>query len=87
MPHITALNIYPVKSCRGIALSNARLTETGFEHDREWLVTTPEDLGTQGDPWDTQADMLLAMLGAVSSLALLAPLQDNQIRALAARRP
>lgn len=42
MPHITALNIYPVKSCRGIALTQARLTETGFEHDREWLVTTPE---------------------------------------------
>ena len=42
MPHITALNIYPVKSCRGITLSQARLTETGFEHDREWMVTTPE---------------------------------------------
>ena len=42
MPHITALHIYPVKSCRGIALTQARLTETGFEHDREWLVTTPE---------------------------------------------
>jgi len=42
MPHITALNIYPVKSCRGIALTQARLTETGFEHDRAWLVTTPE---------------------------------------------
>jgi len=46
-----------------------------------------EFLGTQGDPWDTQADMLLAMLGAASSLALLAPLQDLQIRALAGRRP
>ncbi|MET0533199.1 MAG: MOSC N-terminal beta barrel domain-containing protein [Steroidobacter sp.] len=42
MPHITALNIYPVKSCRGIALTRARLTPTGFEHDREWMVTTPE---------------------------------------------
>ena len=42
MVHITALNIYPVKSCRGIALTQARITETGFEHDREWLVTTPE---------------------------------------------
>jgi uncharacterized protein len=42
MPHITALNIYPVKSCRGIALTQGRLTETGFEHDREWLITTPE---------------------------------------------
>ena len=42
MPHITALNVYPVKSCRGIALTQARLTEVGFEHDREWLITTPE---------------------------------------------
>nr|WP_298728930.1 MOSC N-terminal beta barrel domain-containing protein [uncultured Steroidobacter sp.] len=42
MIQITGLNIYPVKSCRGIALTRARLTETGFEHDREWLVITPE---------------------------------------------
>jgi uncharacterized protein YcbX len=42
MVQITGLNIYPIKSCRGIALKQARLTETGFEHDREWLVITPE---------------------------------------------
>jgi len=42
MVQVTELNIYPVKSCRGIALKQARLTETGFEHDREWLVITPE---------------------------------------------
>ena len=38
-----------------------------------------EFLGTQGDPWDTQADMFLAMLGAASALALLSRLQDRQI--------
>lgn len=42
MVQITELNIYPVKSCRGIRLTQARITETGFEHDREWLVVTPE---------------------------------------------
>jgi uncharacterized protein YcbX len=42
MVQITGLNIYPVKSCRGIALTRARITETGFAHDREWLVVTPE---------------------------------------------
>jgi uncharacterized protein YcbX len=42
MVQVTGLHIYPVKSCRGIALTQARLTETGFEHDREWLVITPE---------------------------------------------
>ena len=30
-----------------------------------------EFLGTQGDPWDTQADMFLAMLGAAIALATL----------------
>jgi uncharacterized protein YcbX len=38
MATITALNIYPVKSCRGIALERARITATGFDHDREWLI-------------------------------------------------
>jgi uncharacterized protein len=38
---VTGINIYPVKSCRGIALSRARLTRTGFEHDREWLIVQP----------------------------------------------
>jgi uncharacterized protein YcbX len=38
---ITALNIYPVKSCRGIALERARITSTGFTHDRQWLIVRP----------------------------------------------
>jgi putative membrane protein len=36
-------------------------------------------LGTQGDPWDTQSDMFMAMLGAIVALAALARLQDRQI--------
>jgi hypothetical protein len=42
MAQITALNIYPVKSCRGIALGSARITSMGFEHDREWLIVRPD---------------------------------------------
>ncbi len=38
MPTIQALNVYPVKSCRGITLEHARIAETGFEHDRQWLI-------------------------------------------------
>ena len=41
-----------------------------------------EFLGTQGDPWDTQADMFLALLGAGTSLVLLSSLQDHQIAKL-----
>jgi putative membrane protein len=36
-------------------------------------------LGTQGDPWDTQWDMFLALLGALSSLALLSRTHDRQL--------
>jgi uncharacterized protein len=35
---LAALTVYPVKSCRGIALAEARLTERGIEHDREWMI-------------------------------------------------
>jgi uncharacterized protein len=35
---ISALNIYPVKSCRGIALQSALVTATGLEFDREWML-------------------------------------------------
>jgi len=44
-------------------------------------------LGTQGDPWDTQADMFTAFLGALIGLALFARLQDRQIARLARARP
>lgn len=38
-----------------------------------------EFLGTQGDPWDTQSDMLLALIGASSALLLFSRLHDRQI--------
>ena len=42
MARITAINVYPVKGCRGIALESARVAVAGFEHDREWLITRPD---------------------------------------------
>ena len=38
---ISALNIYPVKSCRGVALDEAVLTSTGLAHDRHWMLVRP----------------------------------------------
>jgi putative membrane protein len=38
-------------------------------------------LGTQGDPWDTQWDMMLAGLGALTALASLGALHDRQLAA------
>jgi putative membrane protein len=41
-----------------------------------------EFLGTQGDPWDTQADMFCALIGAALALALLSRLHDRQLAGL-----
>jgi putative membrane protein len=43
-------------------------------------------LGTQGDQWDTQWDMFLALAGAVTSLALLSRVHDRHLDRLADRR-
>jgi putative membrane protein len=37
-------------------------------------------LGTQGYVWDTQSDMLLALVGATLALALLGRVHDGQLR-------
>ncbi len=45
-----------------------------------------EFLGSQGDPWDTQWDMLTCLVGSVVSVALLGRWHDRQITAVAAPR-
>jgi len=39
-------------------------------------------LGSQGDVWDTQSDMCLALIGAVTALLLLSALHDRALRNL-----
>jgi putative membrane protein len=52
----------------------------------EWLSavvggsSADDFLGTQGDVWDTQWDMLCAGIGAATSLLLLTRLHDRQLR-------
>jgi putative membrane protein len=43
-----------------------------------------EFLGTQGDPWDTQSDMFLALIGATAALLLLARMHDRALQRRAA---
>lgn len=41
-----------------------------------------EFLGTQGDPWDTQSDMFLALIGGSAALLAFSRLHDRQIALL-----
>jgi putative membrane protein len=41
-----------------------------------------EFLATQGDVWDTQADMFMALLGAIVALVFIRPWQDKQLASM-----
>jgi putative membrane protein len=51
----------------------------------EWFVaivsgqSAESFLGTQGDIWDTQTDMLYALIGAVCMVVFMSKIQDRQI--------
>ena len=51
----------------------------------EWAVAVAQGsaadafLGTQGDPWDTQSDMLCALIGAIAAQLLLARWHNRQM--------
>lgn len=45
---LSALHVYPVKSCAGVALPEALMIETGLEFDRAWMVVDEQgDFVTQ----------------------------------------
>lgn len=64
------------------------LAFSAFYEMIEWWVALiagqgAEDfLGTQGDPWDTQSDMLMALLGACVAVIGLSHVQNRQIACL-----
>lgn len=43
VPQISALHIYPVKSCAGIALEHMTIGRSGPELDRRWMVVSEDD--------------------------------------------
>ena len=71
---------------RGFMIISICLAFSAFYELIEWWVAilSGEDaqafLGTQGYIWDTQSDMALALIGAISSLLLLSQIHDNQLK-------
>lgn len=71
---------------RNIIIVSICLAFSAFYELIEWWVAlaSGEDaeafLGTQGYIWDTQSDMGLALLGAISALLLLSALHSKQLK-------
>ena len=82
---------------RGFWLAFAALTTamafSALYEILEWLWVAifypnegPEWLGMQGDPFDAQADMLMATLGGLLSTGVLRPWHDRSIDKLLRKR-
>jgi putative membrane protein len=78
----------PVKAGRWLMLyvTSICLAFSAFYEMIEWWVAiiSGEDavafLGTQGDPWDTQWDMFLALCGALAAQLLLGRIHDRSLK-------
>lgn len=42
--HISEINIYPIKSLKGISVDSALVEERGLQSDRRWMLTTPDGM-------------------------------------------
>lgn len=42
--HISEINIYPIKSLKGITLDSALVEPRGLQYDRRWMLTTPDGM-------------------------------------------
>ncbi len=73
---VSALNVYPVKSCAGIALNEAQLDARGIRFDRNWMFVNSEGkLLTQRD--DSRLALIRTRL-TQNALVLSAPKVPEQ---------
>jgi putative membrane protein len=86
---LTRVAHVPATRWRSVLVVCACLAFSAFYELIEWwaaLLTgeaANDFLGTQGDPWDTQWDMFLCLVGAIASLATLARAHDRSMALVA----
>lgn len=71
MASVASLHVYPVKSCRGIAVDSFRVTDTGPEWDRRWMIVRPGGMFITQRSHPAMATIAVAIEG--STLRLSAP--------------
>jgi len=82
------LGVLARKSWLGFLVICICLAISAFYELVEWWVAllsaeaAESFLGTQGYVWDTQSDMLMALIGAIAALLLLSKLHDRQLARL-----
>ena len=39
---VSQINVFPIKSCRGLSVPSGIMTRSGFEFDRQWMIVSNE---------------------------------------------
>jgi putative membrane protein len=87
---IIRLNVLNRKKWLAFLVMSVCLGISAFYELIEWATAllsgaaATDFLGTQGDVWDTQSDMFLALLGATASLLLLSALHNRALQKMEA---
>jgi putative membrane protein len=87
---IIRLNVLNRKKWLAFLVISICLGISAFYELIEWVTAllsgaaATDFLGTQGDVWDTQSDMFLALVGATSSLLLLSTLHNRALKKIQA---
>jgi uncharacterized protein YcbX len=79
--HLSGLFLYPVKSCRGIGVTEWEVDQLGLRYDRRWMVTTPR--GQFLTQREVPALATVAVRIAPPHLRLTAPGMPELVTALA----
>ncbi len=83
-------HVVPKRGWLFVVTVSVCLAISAFYELIEWWVALLSDeaadsfLGTQGYVWDTQSDMMLALIGAIIALLALQKLHDRQLRSIGA---
>jgi putative membrane protein len=82
---LVRLNVVPIGRWLDLFVISLALAISAFYELIEWWVALVSDqaaesfLGTQGYVWDTQSDMAMALLGALTTILLLGKWHDRQL--------
>ncbi len=80
------LGVLPVGSWLKLFVISFALAVSAVYELIEWAVALLSDeaaesfLGTQGDVWDTQSDIAMALLGALITVFVLSRFHDRQLK-------
>ncbi len=84
--HISEINIYPIKSLKGITLETSLVESRGLQHDRRWMLTDAEGMFFTQREFPKMATIAVEvkekglLVSAENTTAILIPFEPERAR-------